>query len=210
MSLAPTSASLPLVRRIDASGVPLLLTRLLLGGMFIYMGVSKLGHPIEFLKLIRMYHMLPETPPYFLNGTAIVLPWLEILCGALVILGFGLRGAALQMFVMLSVFTTVILWRTLAIRGQTGQPFTEIAFDCGCGGGVVIIWKKLLENVGLWGLAVYAMLSGTRRFTLAILLERRKPYPGYCHLCAYRTKSVTAGLCSYCATPPEIPSEKAA
>jgi len=205
LSLQPS-----LLRRTDASGIPLLLTRLLVGGMFIYMGVHKLGHPIEFLKQIRMYEMLPETPPYFLNATAIVLPWLEIICGTLLIVGWAIRGAALQMLVMLSVFTPAILLRALAIHEEKGTPFMDIAFDCGCGGGVVITWKKLLENAGLWLLAAYALFSGSRRFTLAMLLERRKPYPFYCHLCAYRTKQITAGLCPRCATPPEMPAERAA
>jgi len=32
--------------------------------------------------------------------------------------------------------------------------FTDIKFDCGCGGGEVVIWKKLIENSALILLAV--------------------------------------------------------
>ncbi len=196
-------------RRLDASGFPLLFVRLVLGGLFIYMGVNKLDHPIEFLKQIHLYHMLPETPPYFLNTTAIVLPWIEILCGVLLVVGLAVRAAALQVLVMLSVFTPAILLRALAIRHETGTAFMDIAFDCGCGSGVVITWIKLLENTGLWLLAAYAVVSGSRRFTLTMLLERRKADPTYCHLCAYRVKNAIVGLCARCATPPDVPADQA-
>jgi putative oxidoreductase len=207
---AALSTQPSLWRRADTTGIPLLLARLALGGVFIYMGVHKLGHPIEFLKQVHLYHMLPETPPYYLNATAIVLPWLEIFCGTLLIVGWAIRGASLQMLVMLSVFTPAILLRALAIHDEKGTPFMDIAFDCGCGSGVVITWKKLIENASLWLLALYALFSGSRRFTLAMLMERRKPYPFYCHLCAYRTKQITAGLCPRCATPPDVSADKAA
>ena len=42
-----------LLRRMDRTGVPLLLARLVLGGMFIYMGVDKIQNQVLFLKLIR-------------------------------------------------------------------------------------------------------------------------------------------------------------
>ena len=201
----PTRSSM--WRRMDASGFPLLIVRFVLGGLFIYMGINKLGHPIEFLKQIHLYHMLPESPPYFLNTTAIVLPWIEVLCGVLLVVGLAVRAAALQVLVMLSVFTPAILLRALAIRHETGTAFMDIAFDCGCGSGVVITWIKLLENSGLWLLASYALVSGSRRFTLTMLLERRKANPSYCHLCAYRVKHAIVGLCARCATPPDVPTE---
>ena len=164
------SGNQSIVRRIDDSGVPLLLARLLIGGLFIYMGVQKIGHPGDFLKQIHLYEMLPERPPYFLNGTAIVLPWLEVLCGVVLILGVWLRGAALSVATMLLVFTPAIFLRAMAIHTAQGTPFMEIAFDCGCGGGPVIIWRKLLENTGLFLVALVALLSRSRRFCLGPLL----------------------------------------
>jgi len=67
-----------LLHKADTTGLPLLLIRLFLGGLFIYMGVHKVEDPVAFLKLIRMYEMVPESPPYFLNGIAVVLPWLPL------------------------------------------------------------------------------------------------------------------------------------
>ncbi len=164
-----------IIRRIDESGVPLLLVRLLIGGLFIYMGVQKIGHPGDFLKQIHLYGLLPERPPYFLNGTAIVLPWLEVLCGAALILGVWLRGAALSVAAMLLVFTPAIFLRAMAIHAAKGTPFMEIAFDCGCGGGAVIIWQKLLQNTSLFLVTLLALLSRSRRFCLGPLLGRSRP-----------------------------------
>lgn len=155
-----------LVRRLDASGVPLLLARLVIGGFFIYMGVVKLQDPIAFLKQVRLYEMLPETPPYLLNGTAIVLPWLEIVCGLALIVGIYLRGAGATIALMLAVFSPAILFRALEIHNTVGTPFMQIAFDCGCGTGEVIIWQKLLGNLGLFLGSLIPVFSASRRFCL--------------------------------------------
>ena len=148
----------------DGSGIPLLLARLVLAATFIYMGVIKLGEPFDFLKQLRMYHMLPESPPLFMNTTAIVLPWLEIVAGVALIIGFSLRGAAAMIGIMLCVFTPAILVRALAIQAEKGISFFEIAFDCGCGSGPVVIWTKLLTNAGLFALVVIALWSRSRRY----------------------------------------------
>jgi uncharacterized membrane protein YphA (DoxX/SURF4 family) len=162
-------------RRIDESGIPLLLARLVGGGLFIYMALPKIGEPSDFLKLTRLYHIVPESPPYFLNGIAIVLPWLEIVCGAALVLGIFVRGASALIALMLAVFTPVILFRALSIHAEQGTPFLEIAFDCGCGAGVQIIWRKLLANTGLFLLSILPLLSRSRRFCLALWFERRRP-----------------------------------
>lgn len=162
------------LRRLDRTGVPLLLARLILGGMFVYMGTHKLADPIAFLKLVRMYHMLPETPPYFLNAVAIVLPWLEVFAGVALITGLCVRGAGLMTAIMLCVFTPAIVLRALRMVSETGQGFFQIRFDCGCGGGEVVIWKKVTENLLLLLLSVVAIASCSRRWCLSGLLDRHE------------------------------------
>ena len=64
--MTDTGASLPLdasavAVRSDpwrASDVLALLARCFLGGFFIYMGLHKALHPVEFLKLLRQYDVL--------------------------------------------------------------------------------------------------------------------------------------------------------
>lgn len=154
-------------RRWADSPIPLLIARLILGGLFVYMGVHKIGDPVAFMKQIHLYDMLPTSPGIYLNATAIVLPWIEVVSGVCLLLGVLIRGSALVQAVMLATFTPAILLRALAVMHETGQPFTQIAFDCGCGAGEVIIWKKLLENTGLFVLALIAIFSRSRRFCLA-------------------------------------------
>jgi len=166
-----TDESKSLFRRADEAGVPILLIRFALGVFFIWMGVTKIGDPVAFLKSIRMFEMLPETPPYYLNATAVVLPWLEVFCGTALILGLWIRGAAACIGVMLCVFTPAIFLRTMHIHDTEGTPFLQIAFDCGCGTGEVIIWRKLIENSGLLLLAVLALLARSRKYTLSWLLN---------------------------------------
>lgn len=156
-----------MIQRMDRTGVPLLLARVFLGAIFVWMGCHKIAHPVEFLKLIRLYHMLPEEPAIFLNSTAVVLPWLEVVCGAAVMLGVFLRGAGALMALMLAVFTPAIFLRAIHIVAEQGISFTDVQFDCGCGSGVVVIWQKLLKNTGLLAVALVPLFSRSRRFCLS-------------------------------------------
>lgn len=158
-------------RRADDTGIPLLVARVVLAAMFIYMGVSKVLDPIDFLKLIREYHILPEVPPHFLNLAAVILPPLEVVCGLALLVGVAVRGAAVTLFGMLWIFTTAVIIRSLSLHATGVGPYCSIRFDCGCGGGEVYICWKLLENSGLILLSALAMLSRSRRFCLSNLLQ---------------------------------------
>jgi uncharacterized membrane protein YphA (DoxX/SURF4 family) len=161
-----------LLARMDHTGIPLLLARLVLGGLLVYMGVSKIGDPVHFLKLMRQYQALPASPPYFLNAVAVVLPWVETVCGLALILGAAVRGAGLIAAIMLVSFTPLILLRGLELYHQGGVSFCGVNFDCGCGAGPVFLCNKLAENVGLFVLALLALFSRSRRFCLG---SRRLP-----------------------------------
>src|SRR3972149_6162938 len=155
------------LRRLDESGVPLLIARIILAATFIYVGSMKLGEPFDFLKQVRQYQMLPETPATYLNATAIVLPWLEIVAGVALLIGLRFRGAGAAIALMLLVFTPAILIRGLHILSEKGGSFFEIVFDCGCGSGPVTIWTKLLGNAGLFVLALLALVSRSRKLCLS-------------------------------------------
>lgn len=187
-------------RRLDATGVPLLVVRLVVGGLFVWMGIQKIKDPVEFLKLIHIYDMMPESPAFFLNGTAIILPWIEVLVGLALLAGLFVRGAAATSILMLAVFTPAVLIRALAIRAADGTPFFQIAFDCGCGSGVIYTWKKLLENSMLFILSVYGLISMSRRFCLSHWLDRRRAHPELCQHCGYSLKGAPADLCGPCQT----------
>jgi len=131
-----------------------LLARWWLACVFIYMGLHKaLPHPESFLKLVRQYDMV--TSPFLLNCIGAALPWFEVFCGLLLLAGVAVRGAALNVVIMLVPFTLIVLKRALGIAATTGIPFCAVKFDCGCGAGEVFICWKLLENSILILLAVW-------------------------------------------------------
>ncbi len=146
------------------SDVEAIVARWFLGGLFIYMGLSKAMHPVEFLKLVRQYEMVGS--PFALNTIAALLPWFEIVCGALLVAGIAVRGTALMMLGMLIPFTLIVLRRALALAAERSLPFCAIKFDCGCGTGEVVICSKLLQNSGLIILAGWLLASRARKLCL--------------------------------------------
>ena len=145
-------------------GCAALLARWFLGGLFIYMGMNKALHPVEFLKLVRQYELVQT--PLLLNLIAAGLPWLEVFCGTLLACGIAVRGSALILLAMLVPFTAVVLRRALAIHAAGDIAFCAIKFDCGCGSGEVFICRKLAENAGLMLLSVF--LLALRRHPLCL------------------------------------------
>ena len=138
------------------------LARWVLGGLFIYMGLSKavFNDPSAFLTLVREYNVV--TTPFLLNFIAATLPWFEAFCGLLLLAGIAVRGAALMLVLMLVPFTLLVLKRALALAAVQGLAFCAIKFDCGCGNGEVYICPKLIENCLLTFLACW-LLSGRGR-----------------------------------------------
>ena len=129
-----------------------------LGIVFIYMGLNKaLPHPEHFLKLVREYHMVDA--PLLLNSIAAALPWFEVFCGMLLLLGVAVRGAGLVIAAMLVPFTLMVLRRALDVAATKSIAFCAVKFDCGCGAGEVLICHKLVENAVLLLLSAW-MLTG--------------------------------------------------
>jgi uncharacterized membrane protein YphA (DoxX/SURF4 family) len=149
------------------------LARWILGAMFIYMGVSKAMHPVEFLKLVRQYDVLHHH--LLLNFVGSSLPWFEIFCGLLLLLGVAVRGAAVIVLTMLVSFSLVVLLRALGIQETSGLPFCAIKFDCGCGGGEVLICRKLGENLFLIALSTALLFWNSERLCLRHTLFERVP-----------------------------------
>jgi uncharacterized membrane protein YphA (DoxX/SURF4 family) len=166
-----------LIRRIDATGIPLLLARLGVGGMFAYLAYMKLRDPVNFLKLTHTYGVVPPDQSLLLNLIAIALPWLEMACAAALLLGIARRGAALLITGMLLFFTPLLAihaWQLQIAAGSAFATFCAVKFDCGCGTGEVFICPKLAENIALLIGALIALFSTSQRFCLANLLTRQR------------------------------------
>ena len=146
---------------VDAAAV---LARWLLAAVFLYMGLSKALHPVDFLKLLRQYDLVQS--PLLLNSMAAALPWFEVFCGLLLLAGVAVRGTALTLVVMLVPFTGLVLHRALLLQSALAIPFCAVKFDCGCGTGAEFICRKLLENVLLMLLSGWLLFGHGRRFSL--------------------------------------------
>lgn len=68
------------------------LARWVLGGLFIYLGLSKVLHGAEFLKYVQ--EQLLVRNPFFAGGIAAVAPWLEVLYGVWLLTGIARPAAA--------------------------------------------------------------------------------------------------------------------
>jgi uncharacterized membrane protein YphA (DoxX/SURF4 family) len=133
------------------------LIRLLLGAHFIWMGWVKAMDPVSFLKLVRQYEVVHNS--ILLNTIAGALPWFEIVCGALLVLGVAQRGTAVLLLGMLVPFSGLVLNRGLELSVLKHVPLCAISFDCGCGSGEVFVCRKLAEN-GLLILFSIVLLTG--------------------------------------------------
>ena len=103
---------------IDNSRIELA-ARWILGLVFIYASIHKIVSPAEFAKIIYGYDLFPAV---LINLIAIITPFLELVTGLALILGFYPRSAALIINAMLVVFIAVLSINL--IRGHE--------FDCGC------------------------------------------------------------------------------
>jgi putative oxidoreductase len=93
--------------------------RVALGVIFIVAAWPKIAEPAKFAENIANYHLLPDD---LINAMAICLPWIELICGAALVLGLNVRANLIVINAMLVVFIIAI---SMAIaRG--------LDISCGC------------------------------------------------------------------------------
>jgi uncharacterized membrane protein YphA (DoxX/SURF4 family) len=141
---------------------PFLLGRAVVGGVYVWYGWNKVLDPVGFLKALRAYDLLPLEPPQLLNLTVVVLPFVEIVCGLLLLAGAWLRAAGGLLLGLTLVFTAAVAVRAASIAGAEGIGLCAVVFDCGCGVGEVAFCSKLVENLGLILLAILVLGSRSR------------------------------------------------
>lgn len=149
------------------------LTRWLLGAAFVYLGLNKALHPVDFLKLVQQYDLTQNA--LFLNSIAAGLPWFEVFCGLLLLTGVAVRGTALTLLLMLVPFTLLVLHQALLLQAAQAIPFCAVKFDCGCGTGEEFICRKLLENFLLILLSGWLLAGYGRRLSLRFSLINSPP-----------------------------------
>jgi len=95
--------------------------RLLVGGVILYAGLSKIGDPSAMSGVIENYRLLPAG---LVNPVAIVLPGVEIATGFCLVAGLLVKGSRLIATALLVLFLAAILW---AIS-------QGLDIECGCFG----------------------------------------------------------------------------
>ena len=92
--------------------------------VLIYAAVQKIWMPLEFARLIKEYHLLPNQ---ILNLVAIVLPWVEMVCGICFFSGLWLLGASVLLSGMNTIFVFAITYRACLIMSETGGALPTTA-----------------------------------------------------------------------------------
>ena len=136
-------------------------SRLILGGVWIAAGVSKLDDLAASARAVSAYRLLPHDVATFLGG---VLPFLEIALGVLLIVGLATRLCGAVSAVLLVAY----------IVGIASAWARGLRIDCGCfGGGGDLSAEadpgyagEILRDVGLLVLAGFLMALPRTRYSV--------------------------------------------
>jgi uncharacterized membrane protein YphA (DoxX/SURF4 family) len=114
----------------------LLVLRLYIGGVFIYASMYKINFPAEFADTIASYQLAPA---WSINALAVCMPWVELVAGVLLVLGWRTQAAAALLAGLLVLFCGVILVTLLR----------DIPIGCGCFTSVEepMSWGTLLRDL---------------------------------------------------------------
>ena len=107
-----------MLRNIISHPAVTITARLVLGVVFIYASWDKIVDPAGFAKAVQNYRFLPAE---VVNLFAVVVPWLELVCGLLLIVGLFTAGSSSVVAVLLLSFMAALA--AALVRG----------LDIGCG-----------------------------------------------------------------------------
>ena len=93
--------------------------RIALGLLFVLAALPKIVDPPSFAHMIYNYRIVPGG---LINSMALLMPWVELLCGVALILGIWPRSATALVGAMLAIFIVAI-----SVNLARGH-----AIDCGC------------------------------------------------------------------------------
>jgi len=96
-----------------------IMLRIILGIIFIWASWEKIIDPGGFARVVKNYAILPEI---LINPVALFLPWVEAICGILLITGYLVKGSAFIVDTLMCVF----------ILAFVINMFRGIDISCGC------------------------------------------------------------------------------
>jgi len=131
--------------------------RILLGIIFIWASWEKILDPQGFVRVVKNYVILPKE---MVGIVALFLPWIEAICGILLISGYLVRGSAFIVNILMGVFMIALMinmFRGIDVScgcfSNTLKPITkwEYAYDIFrdaviLGMGIWVLLYKMREN----------------------------------------------------------------
>ncbi|MBI3928561.1 MAG: DoxX family membrane protein [Armatimonadetes bacterium] len=148
------------------SGRIALACRLLLGAAFVYASLDKIVDPGAFADVVLGYQLLH---PKLVTLVAVVLPWIELLAGGLLLIGFLSESCALILGGLSVVFG-------LAVSSALARG---LDIQCGCfsvaSGSDPVAWSHLVLDGLLLLLSSAVLKLGPGVFSVDAWLRRRTP-----------------------------------
>jgi thiol-disulfide isomerase/thioredoxin/uncharacterized membrane protein YphA (DoxX/SURF4 family) len=157
-----------MVRGLLASPYLSLVSRLVLGGVFLYAGVSKVFDPGELAASILSYGLyLPE---WFIAFSSHALPPLEVLLGLYLLVGLFSRSSAWAANGLMILFMAALVQGSL--RG--------LDIDCGCFGSAAEessnLWVDAARDLGLLALGLQLAFASPGKLSVDASLLDERPY----------------------------------
>ena len=143
-------------------GIPVVL-RVVLGGVLIWAGLAKVYEPALFALTVRAYNVLPHA---FINGFAVVVPWMEVAAGMCLLAGFWSRSGALAALALLASFGIAI-----AINLYRGADLDCVCF--GLDGALGSLDAALAQDLVLIGCSLALLYVRSMPVSLDRWLEGR-------------------------------------
>lgn len=140
--------------RILSNKIILIVCRLLLAAIFIYAAVGKVANPEEFAESVAGFRILPIST---VNLFAVVLPWVELVCGLSLITSIFMKSGAVLLAGLNIVF----------IAAAASAMARGLSIECGC-----FTLSHANDTVG-WSLI--ARDTGFLLVSLLIALNHRIP-----------------------------------
>jgi len=137
--------------------------RLYLGAVFIWACLHKIVDPGAFALDVATYQLLPLP---LVNLFALVLPWVELLAGAMLVVGLRARAAALLVAAMMVAFMVALVWAL----------HQGLEMSCGCfassGTDAPISGWTMLRDAAWLVLALYVLVFDRTPLGLDAVLSR--------------------------------------
>jgi len=128
--------------------------RWVVGGIFIAAALPKIFDVETFMRVVANYNLLPL---FLVPVAAVIIPWLELCCGACLLLNRCVQSASAILSALIIVFIV-----GLAVNYARGANF-----DCGCfgvlfGSGDISV-MTIARDAFLLGLTAFILLLSGRR-----------------------------------------------